>query len=611
MTNNLYFDFNMKRYFFLCFLILGPVLAFSQLRFPDYYSVVSKFYSLYDHEGEPYEVLAFARKKDGWHVQVLDQAKNEAVKSSQLFWSLQKGRYQVLENFVGATSEPLDDKVMNFIFAGSPYNSYAYERSVYYGYNGWDADVIKDFENAPVKTDTLLEGLARAYSAMASRYLWYQYGGDTLSNDPLQKKLGRLEMPGNERVKKVAEYIGKAADSYEKIQRRNSSYQTMIGKIGLKTFNERFHGYMQLLMCNRPDEAAGFLAKCRLPFDDSVAAQNMFHSIKENGILITYGDNDTYPLLFLQEKYNIRKDVAVLNYGLLGLAANLDMLKRRNIVSFSTTAAAYGNNEMNYSVYYEQTDIGTKQKLQDFVTGYKNLQKMEAMNGDSIKIFDVKKLYMVLNRTDTLHIELGSYLSMYDFMIFDIICENFGKRPIYINDETGTYFAEALTKRGITWELPGSKVKDKYFDETFPDYIKNYKAPFTNYALHSSEYAYNANAHVSLFMAQVDHKLKSGDKSAADSLLKACFAAFGKTTPFVLDIETILSAAYQTGNEQLGNNVVETYINTVLENYEQKLQMQYYSKDFPIRLLEQLQTVLAKHNRSQEAVKAAISRVSL
>lgn len=47
-------------------------------------------------------------------------------------------------------------------------------------------------------------------------------------------------------------------------------------------------------------------------------ALNMLNSCDSNAILITYGDNDTYPLWYLQEIEGYRTDVRVINYNLLG-----------------------------------------------------------------------------------------------------------------------------------------------------------------------------------------------------------------------------------------------------------------------------------------------------
>lgn len=48
-------------------------------------------------------------------------------------------------------------------------------------------------------------------------------------------------------------------------------------------------------------------------------AKNYLGSINKNGVLITFGDNDTFPLWYVQEVENYRTDVRILNYTLSGM----------------------------------------------------------------------------------------------------------------------------------------------------------------------------------------------------------------------------------------------------------------------------------------------------
>ena len=68
-------------------------------------------------------------------------------------------------------------------------------------------------------------------------------------------------------------------------------------------------------------------------------ALDLLESVEPYGILVTAGDNDTFPLWYAQEVLGARRDVTIANLSLLNTRWHLRQLRRRPLEPFDTAAA--------------------------------------------------------------------------------------------------------------------------------------------------------------------------------------------------------------------------------------------------------------------------------
>lgn len=90
-------------------------------------------------------------------------------------------------------------------------------------------------------------------------------------------------------------------------------------------------------------------------------AYNMLMSCDKNAILITYGDNDTYPLWYLQEIEGIRTDIRIINYNLLGTDWQNEQLTFKindaDALPVIWKPEDYRGGKLNYIPYYQDNRI--------------------------------------------------------------------------------------------------------------------------------------------------------------------------------------------------------------------------------------------------------------
>lgn len=211
------------------------------------------------------------------------------------------------------------------------------------------------------------------------------------------------------------------------------------------------------------------------------SARAYLDSCEKNAILFTIGDNDTFPLWYLQEVEGYRTDVRIVNTSLLMTDWYIDSMKSKAYDSdpmpISFAHKDYVGQKRDYLVYRNKTEERLNIKeFMDFVSSDDPRTLLELDNGQSIQFYPTNKIRIPVNKQQVIENKVvspkyndsivpyidvdikGGAIYKNRLMMLDIVRNNNWKRPIYFSpgafgDEDYIWMKDYLQLTGMVYQL--------------------------------------------------------------------------------------------------------------------------------------------------------------
>ena len=592
--------------------------------YPAYSEVLQHFFNTYT--GKPVvETLSyrFAKKTDGWHLQIIDPYNGSLEKSDELLWSRASKEYQKLS--LPLKQEDEDNSAFLDQFSKDWSTNYFFAILPYYNYPGYTWDIINDLQDKSDLTDTLMNALARAYTFSAADLL-NNNSGFSLDSKRYSVPEGlNCLSPAQLNEYKRLEHLG--ISTYYRLYKMNPAFENFVADAFNIYSNEVMNCFLYLRTYQNEEEAKKELVPGLYDSFMIDMAKNMLNSCAKDAILLTNGDLDTYPLLYVQSQMGFRTDVLVANVSLLSTKRYLDYLcggvNQAKPLSLCAAEGKLREGKLAYALvkislnvhndlqsllnYAISDDPATKFEYQDvkyniFPSGSAEL----GVDRDAIarnKVISSDDQHLVV---DTLRWEVpGQVLFANNLVVLEMVaCSNF-QRPIYfantlekesmlgldnyqqldgLASRLVPIYTEADTVTYINWHINKDMLYQTLTGSFAIDYIGHPPSCWSQ-----AHFRFISNQRL-VYVILADLFADANEGSKADTLLETGLSMYPyDKTPVDLPLIKFSRCYYQLGNTGMGDKLAEALCQT---NYD------FIKNEAARRGIDDYQVRLAQYNLS-------------
>ena len=371
------------------------------------------------------------------------------------------------------------------------------------------------------------------------------------------------------------------------------------------------------------------------------SAKNLLNSCAPNAVLFTGGDNDTFPLWYVQEVEGFRTDVRVCNLSLLNTDWYIDQMKKQAYnsaplpITLQPKDYLQGKNDQLYYVekpeikgainlemyikLVEQEDPFIKQETRggDFVTSYpsksfflnidKNKVLAENIVPEEYKQFVTDRIVWTINQ---------GALEKKDLVMLDIIANSQWKRPVYFSTTLAPsnflnlrshMQLEGLAYRLLPVTIPGAsqgwiETDTMYNNMLHRYYWRGLDNPDNYWDENYLRFPINARFQ---FSRLADQLINEGKKDKAKEVIDYCFKIMpDNSVPYDGAIPTFIPLLLKLGENKKAMEISDIMGKRAIED------VQYYLEEkdmnevrMSLSILQQLYMALKEAKMDKDAAK--------